>query len=221
MLKIFNRTFSDLTHNISRWITGPVTRLDPILESMLITGLMCLPLILYIWLTFFDGGFGGSGTAGLATLPIGEVIAEAQTMADRHIQEIAQAIADAQPFTMDETRAALHVLLQFLREDVPAAVNTILVRLIRRLQNLPWHLNVNQHLHILFQPLAAQFVLGAGVVAEVDGPIQPRHIEGRHLLDQNPEIEADIQHNRATCIVICGFVLYFVMNALAAQAQPA
>ena len=59
------------------------------------------------------------------------------------------------------------------------------------------------------------------MVAEVDGPIQPRHIEGRHLLDQNPEIEADIQHNRATCIVICGFVLYFVMNALAAQAQPA
>ena len=118
---------------------------------------------------------------------------------------------------MDETRAAVNRLFQFLRKDVPTAVNVIIVRMIRRLQNRHWHLNLNEHLDIFFQQLAAQFVLGAGVLAEVDGPIQPHNIEVRHLLDQNPEIDADIQHNRATCTVICGFVLYFVMSALAAQ----
>ena len=82
MIKIVHRTFSYLKQNISPWTTGPVTRLHSILESTLITGLMCLPLILYIWLTFFNGGFGGSGTAALATLPIGEVTAEAQTMVE-------------------------------------------------------------------------------------------------------------------------------------------
>jgi hypothetical protein len=134
-------------------------------------------------------------------------------------QAIAQTIADIQPFTMDESRAALNILFQFLQKDVPAAVNRIIVRVIRRLQNRygRWRLNVNEDLDIFFQQLAAQFVLGAGVLAEVDGPIQPHNIEAQHLLDQNPEVAADIQHNHATYTVICGFVLYFVMSALAVQ----
>jgi hypothetical protein len=225
MIKVFNRTFSYLTHNMSRLITGPVTRLNSILESMLITGLLCLPLILYIWLTFFHGGSGGSGTAGLglAVLPMREFIAAAQPMAQAQaraqvlVEALAQVMADTRPFTMADNRALIRILVhefsQFLTQIDLIEVKRVILRMIRQHQQWHWHLNAPRFCH----QLAALLVIDTGVLGGVGEPIQPHHIEGRHLLDQNPEIEANIQHNRATCTVMCGFLLYIVMHVLAAQ----